>query len=105
MEIQLLKSDNISRWVSHEEDRTGLSWCLPGALRTFPALVETNCYGTDVIKTIISSYHSRACTAHSMIHASMMFEVNFSKKQVDFHNKMPQKKKVATFKPPLKSTY
>ena len=41
----------------------------------FAVLVETECYGTDVIKSVISG--SRARTAHSMIHEvlpSMMLE-------------------------------
>ena len=39
----------------------------------FGVLVETECYGTDVIKTVISgSHYSRARTAHSMIHEVLM---------------------------------
>ncbi|KAK1899773.1 Bifunctional aspartokinase/homoserine dehydrogenase [Dissostichus eleginoides] len=49
----------------------------------FGVLVETECYGTDVIKTVISgSHYSRAHTAHSIIHevlTSMMFEAFLSK--------------------------
>ncbi|KAK1875448.1 Peptide chain release factor 2 [Dissostichus eleginoides] len=45
--------------------------------------VETESYGTDVIKTVISgSHYSRAHTAHSIIHevlTSMMFEAFLSK--------------------------
>ena len=48
----------------------------------FAVLVETECYDTDVIKTVISgSHYSRARTAHSMIHEvlmSMMLEGFFS---------------------------
>ena len=46
----------------------------------FAVLVETECYGTNVIKTVISG--SRARTAHSMIHevlTSMMLEGFLSK--------------------------
>ncbi len=49
----------------------------------FTVLVETECYGTDVIKSVISgSHYSRARTAHSMIHkalTAMMLEAFFSK--------------------------
>ncbi len=49
----------------------------------FDVLVETECYGTDVIKAVISgSHYSRAHTAHSMIHEvliSMMLEAFISK--------------------------
>ena len=39
----------------------------------FSALVETECYGTDVIKTVISgSHYTRARTAHSLIHEALM---------------------------------
>ena len=48
----------------------------------FAVLVETECYGTDVIKSVISgSHYSRARTAHSMIHevlTSMMLEAFLS---------------------------
>ena len=49
----------------------------------FDVLVETECYGTDVIKTVISgSHYARARTAHSMIHevlTSMILEAFLSK--------------------------
>ena len=49
----------------------------------FDVLVETECYGTDVIKTMISgSHYSRAHTAHLMIRkvlTSMMLEAFLSK--------------------------
>ncbi|XDV44765.1 hypothetical protein PO909_013005 [Leuciscus waleckii] len=49
----------------------------------FDVLVETECYGTDVIKTVISgSHYARARTAHSMIHevlTSMMLEAFLTK--------------------------
>ena len=55
----------------------------------FTVLVETECYGTDVIKTVISgSHYSRARTAHSMIHevlTSMMLD--------SFLSKFPEKQK------------
>ena len=51
--------------------------------RMFAVLVETECYGTDVIKSAISgSHYSRVCTAHLMIYEvlmSMMLEVFLSK--------------------------
>ena len=49
----------------------------------FGVLVETECYGTDVIKTVISgSHYSRDCTAHSVLHevfTSMMLKEFLSK--------------------------
>ena len=41
--------------------------------RMFAVLVETECYGTDVIKSVISGYHySRAHTSHLMIYEALM---------------------------------
>ncbi|KAF3833313.1 hypothetical protein F7725_026978 [Dissostichus mawsoni] len=61
-----------------EQDRPGRWLDVAGG-----AAVETECYGTDVIKTVISgSHYSRAHTAHSIIHevlTSMMFEAFLSK--------------------------
>ena len=49
----------------------------------FNVLVETECFGTDVIKTVISGTHySRARTAHSVIHevlTSLMLKAFLSK--------------------------
>ena len=49
----------------------------------FAVLVESECYGTNVIKTVISgSHYSKARTAHSMLHevlTSMMLEAFLSK--------------------------
>ena len=86
-EIQLIKPDQFSNiflglggFQNNGEDCVGLSWCLSGI---FSVLVETECYGTDVIKSVISgSHYTRAHTAHSMIHevlSSMMLEAFLSK--------------------------
>ena len=53
--------------------------------RMFAVLVETECYDTDVIKSVISgSHYSRARTAHSMFYEvlmSMMLEGFLLKKE------------------------
>ena len=83
-EIQLVKPDefsNIFLGIGGFHMERILLACLGAYLEpsgTFVVLVETECYGTDVIKTVISgSHYSRARTAHSMIHevlTSMMLE-------------------------------
>ena len=93
-EIQLVKPDNFSNIFLglggfHMEKI--LLACLGAYLEPsgmFAVLVETECYGTDVIKTVISgSHYSRARTAHSMIHevlTSMILE--------GFLSEFPEKK-------------
>ena len=83
-EIQLMKPDefsNIFLGLGGFHMEKILLACLGVYLEPsgmFGVLVETECNGTDVIKTVISgSHYSRACTAHSMIHevlTSMMLE-------------------------------
>ena len=94
-EIQLMKPDQFNNVFLG---------CLGAYLEPsgiFVVLVETECYGTDVIKTVVSGSHSsRARTAHSMTHkvlTSMMLEAFLSKfperqmeleaLQVDFKSK------------------
>ena len=56
--------------------------------RMFAVLVETECYGADVIKSVISgSRYSRARTAHSMI-----YEVLMSMMLEGFLSKFPEKR-------------
>ena len=88
-EIQLLKSDQFDNLFlglgGFHMEKIVLA-CLGAYLEPsgiFTVLVETECFGTDVIKSVISgSHYSRARTAHSMIHevlTSMMLEAFFSK--------------------------
>ena len=83
-EIQLIKPDQFSNIFlglgGFHMEKIVLA-CLGTYLEPsgiFAVLVETECYGTDVIKTVISgSHYSRARTAHSMLHevlTSMMLE-------------------------------
>jgi hypothetical protein len=88
-EIQLLKPDqfnNIFLGLGGFHMEKIVLACLGAYLEPsgiFGVLVETECYGTDVIKTVISgSHYSRARTAHSMIHevlVSMMLEAFLSR--------------------------
>ena len=88
-EIQLMKPDqfnNIFLGLGGFHMEKIVLACLGTYLEPsgiFAVLVETECYGTDVIKTVISSSHySRARTAHSILHevlTSMMLEVLLSK--------------------------
>ena len=56
--------------------------------RMFAVLVETECYGADVIKSVISgSHYSRAHAAHSMI-----YEVLMSMMLEEFLSKFPEKR-------------
>ena len=83
-EIQLMKPDefsNIFLGLGRFHWEKILLACLGAYLEPsgmFAVLVETECYDTDVIKTVISGFHySRDRTAHSMIHevlTSMMLE-------------------------------
>ena len=83
-EIQLMKPDqfnNIFLGLGGFHMEKIVLACLGTYLEPsgiFAVLVETECYGTDVIKTVISgSHYSRARTAHSMIHevlTSMMLK-------------------------------
>ena len=88
-EIQLLKPDQFSNIFlglgGFHMEKIVLA-CLGSYLEPsgmFDVLVETECYGTDVIKAVISgSHYSRSRTAHSMIHevlTSMMIEAFLSK--------------------------
>ena len=51
----------------------------------FNVLVETECFGTDVIKAVISGFHySRVHTVHSVldeVFSSMMLKDSFSNAQ------------------------
>ena len=106
-EIQLVKPDKFSNIFlglgGFHMEKIVLA-CLGAYLEPsgiFAVLVETECYGTDIIRTVISgSHYSRARTAHSMIHEvlmSMMLEGFLSKfpdkrmeleaLQVDFQSK------------------
>ena len=88
-EIQLLKSDqfdNIFLGLGGFHMEKIVLACLGAYLEPsgiFTVLVETECFGTDVIKTVISgSHYSRARTAHLMMHevlTSMMLEEFFYK--------------------------
>ena len=88
-EIQLMKPDqfnNIFLGLGGFHMEKIVLACLGSYLEPsgiFGVLVEIECYGTDVIKTVISgSHYSRAHTAHSIIHevlTSMMLEAFFSK--------------------------
>ena len=78
-EIQLVRPDefsNIFLGLGGFHMEKILLACLDAYLEPsgiFAVLVETECYGTDVIKTVISgSHYSRARTAHSMIHEVLM---------------------------------
>ena len=83
-EIQLMKPDqfnNIFLGLGGFHMEKIVLACLGTYLEPsgiFAVLVETECYGTDVIKTVISgSHYARARTAHSMIHevlTSMMLK-------------------------------
>ena len=88
-EIQLVKPDEFSNVFlglgGFHMEKIVLA-CLGAYLEPsgiFAVLVETECYGTDVIRTVISgSHYSRSRTAHSMIHEvlmSMMLEEFLSK--------------------------
>ena len=78
-EIQLVKPDEFSNIFlglgGFHMEKIVLA-CLGAYLKPsgiFAVLVETQCYGIDVIKTVISgSHYSRARTAHSMIHKVLM---------------------------------
>lgn len=92
-EIQLLKSDqfdNIFLGLGGFHMEKIVLACLGAYLEPsgiFMVLVETECYGSDVIKTVISgSHYSRARTAHSMIH-----EVLISMMLQEFFSKFPEK--------------
>ena len=88
-EIQLMKPDqfnNIFLGLGGFHMEKIVLGCLGSYLEPtgiFSVLVETECYGTDVIKIVISgSHYSRAHTAHSIIHevlTSMMLEAFLSK--------------------------
>ena len=88
-EIQLMKPDqfdNIFLGLGGFHMEKIVLACLGSYLEPsgiFDVLVETKCYGTNVIKSVISgSHYARARTAHSMIHevfATMMFEAFLSK--------------------------
>lgn len=78
-EIQLLKPDqfdNIFLGLGGFHMEKIILACLGSYLEPsgiFSALVETECYGTDVIKAVISgSHYVRARTAHSLIHEALM---------------------------------
>ena len=124
-EIQLLKSDqfdNIFLGLGGFHMEKIVLACLGAYLEPsgiFTVLVETESYGTDVIKTVISgSHYSRGRTAHSVIHTSMMLEPFFSKfpekrEELEALHVGFQSKELTieewnttkeTFKPPLKST-
>ena len=88
-EIQLLKPDkfgNIFLGLGGFHMEKIVLACLGSYLEPsgiFNVLVETECFGTDVIKTVISGTHySRARTAHSVIHevlTSLMLKAFLSK--------------------------
>ena len=78
-EIQLIKPDqfgNIFLGLGGFHMEKIVLACLGSYLEPsgiFSALVETECYGTDVIKTVISgSHYTRARTAHLLIHEALM---------------------------------
>ena len=78
-EIQLIKPDqfgNIFLGLGGFHMEKIVLACLGSYLKPsgiLSALVETECYGTDVIKTVISgSHYTRALTAHSLIHEALM---------------------------------
>lgn len=78
-EIQLIKPDmfgNIFLGLGGFHMEKIVLACLGSYLEPsgiFSALVETECYGTDVIKTVMSgSHYTRARTAHSLIHETLM---------------------------------
>lgn len=103
-EIQLVKPDefsNIFLGLGGFHMEKILLACLGAYLELsgiFAVLVETECYGTDVIKTVISgSHYSRAHTAHSMIHevlTSMTLEGSLS----EFPEKRMELKALATIR-------
>ena len=93
-ETQLVKPDesgNLFLGLGGFHMEKTLLACLGAYLepsRMFAVLVETECYGADVIKSVISgSHYSRARTAHSMI-----YEVLMSIMLEGFLSKFPEKR-------------
>ena len=127
--IQLVKPDEFSNiflgLVGFHMEKIVLA-CLGAYLEQsgiFAVLVETECYGTDVIRTVISgSHYSRAHTAHSMIYEVLMpmmlegflskfpdkqmeleaLQVAFSPKNLPVKNGNPLRNIVARSKQPFK---
>ena len=98
-EIQLLKPDqfgNIFLGLGGFHMEKIVLACLGAYLEPsgiFSVLVETECYGTDTINSVISgSHYSRARTAHSLIHEVIMslmleaFQAEYPEKSVLFED-------------------